>query len=355
MSRPILQFATGDPARSHEPASAAMVLADAPPEDPPERPRGSFSDRPASRKLLDCVRREIRARHFSPRTEEAYVGWIKRFIIFHGKLHPARMGEPEISEFLTDLAVRRGVSASTQEQALSSLLFLYREVLRLDVRRIAGIVRAKKPKKLPEVLSKKERHLMASLLYGSGLRLQECLQLRMKDIDLERELIFVRAGKGEKDRVTLLPEALRAPLNEHLQHVRELHASDRAGNVKATLPGALDHKYPNAGREPAWQYIFPSSRLSEDPETGEPRRHHVNESTLQRGVKDAVEASGIEKRASCHTFRHSFATHLLEAGYNIRVVQKLLGHKDIRTTMRYTHVMGSGNLGVRSPMDMLGE
>jgi integron integrase len=239
-------------------------------------------------------------------------------------------------------------------------------VLRRDVRRIAGIVRAKKPKKLPEVLSKREvravlvqmsgtRHLMASLLYGSGLRLQECLQLRVKDIDLERELIFVRAGKGEKDRVTLLPEALKGPLTEHLQHVRALHASDRVGNVKATLPDALGHKYPNAGREPAWQYIFPSSRLSEDPETGEPRRHHVNESTLQRAVKDALKASGIEKRASCHTFRHSFATHLLEAGYNIRVVQKLLGHKDIRTTMRYTHVMGSGNLGVRSPMDMLGE
>jgi integron integrase len=322
--------------------------------------------RPATKKLLDCVRDAIRARHYSRRTEESYVAWIRRFVIFHGKRHPSRMGEREIRDFLTDLAVRRRVSSSTQNQALSALLFLYKEVLRQDVSWITGIVRASKPRRLPVVLSREEVRstleqldgvtwIMASVLYGSGLRLSECLELRIKDVDFERGQIIVRGGKGGKDRVTVLPDVVREPLRKHLVSVRKLYSQDvKSGPASATLPNALEVKFPNAGREWAWQYVFPASRLCTDPITGGPKRHHVHESVLQRAVKEAVRKAGIPKPGTCHTFRHSFATHLLEGGYDIRTVQKLLGHKDIRTTMVYTHVMSKGELGVRSPADSLG-
>lgn len=330
----------------------------------PER-RGPTSRRPSQSRLLASIRAAIRAHHYSHRTEEAYVGWVKRFVRFHGMRHPTRLGHREIREFLTDLAVRRRVSSSTQNQALSAILFLYKEVLRKDMNWIAGVVRARKPRRLPVVLSRGEvrtilaemegtARLMASLLYGAGLRLTECIELRVKDLDFERHQIHVRGGKGDRDRVTVLPRRLEPALRKQLAAVRALHRRDfRRGDVAATMPGALAEKYPNAGREWGWQYVFPASRLCVVPESGEPRRHHVHESVLQRAVKEAVRKSGIAKRATCHTFRHSFATHMLEAGYDIRTVQKLLGHRDVRTTMIYTHVLTGGELGVRSPVDSL--
>lgn len=314
-------------------------------------------------KLLDQVRDAIRVKHYSMRTEEAYVHWIKRFIFFHEKRHPLHMGEPEVSKFLSYLAVEGKVSASTQNQALSALLFLYQEVLKQELGWINNVKRAKKPSHVPVVFTKEEakavllrlegtKWLMASLLYGAGLRLMECLGLRVKDIDFSYNQIVVRDGKGGKDRLTMLPESLKAPLKKHLEKVRILHEQDlKEGFGKVYLPFALAKKYPNAEREFAWQYVFPSSNRSLDPRSGIERRHHIYETVLQKAIKAAVRAAGINKPASCHTFRHSFATHLLEDGYDIRTVQELLGHKDVSTTMIYTHVLNKGGKGVRSPLD----
>ncbi len=314
------------------------------------------------KKLLDRVRDTIRLKHYSIRTEEAYVNWIKRYIFFHDVRHPAEMGAAQVKAFLTYLAVSENVAASTQNQALSALLFLYREVLNQDLGTIDAL-RAKKPKRLPTVLTKKEVHevlgnlsgthlLMAKLLYGSGLRLMECLRLRVKDIDFAQRQIIVRDGKGEKDRVTMLPKSLVAPLQDHLPGVKRLHEEDLDRGLGAVyLPYALERKYPNANREWIWQYIFPSRRLSVDPRSGVPRRHHLHESGLQKAVRTAARAAGTPKKVSCHTFRHSFATHLLEAHYDIRIVQELLGHKNVKTTMIYTHVLNRGGLAVRSPLD----
>ncbi len=326
--------------------------------DPPQK-------RQNSRKLLQRVRDSIRARHYSHRTEQAYVAWVKRYVVFHGKAHPGSLGVDAVREFLTDLAVRRNVSASTQSQALSAILFLYREVLRIDIGWVSDVERAKKPVRVPTVLSQDEvkrvlRHLkgapllMASLMYGAGLRLSECLSLRVKDVDFDRGLLLVHAGKGAKDRVTLLPRSVVTSMESHLKRVRGLYEDDMLdAELQASLPQGLSRKYPNAGREWPWQYVFPASRVYVEPETKQRLRHHQHESVPQRAMREAVRKCGITKRATCHTLRHSFATHLLEAGYNIRKVQKLLGHADIRTTMQYTHVTGSGESGVRSPIDML--
>jgi len=316
-------------------------------------------------KLLDRVRTAIRARHYSRRTEEAYVGWIRRFILFHKKRHPAEMGETEINQFLTHLAVRENVSASTQNQALSATLFLYQVVLERQLDRLDGLVRAKKPARLPVVLSRDEaRTLLASLsgtsklvcllLYGAGLRLLEALRLRVKDVDLAMNQITVRDGKGQKDRVTMLPTAAKALLAEHLKHVRNIHQQDlRLGFGRVYLPDALVRKYPSADREWGWQYVFPAGALSLDPRTHEKRRHHLHESVIQRAVKEAVRTARLNKLATPHTLRHSFATHLLEDGYDIRTVQELLGHSDVKTTMIYTHVLNRGGRGVLSPADRL--
>jgi integron integrase len=314
-------------------------------------------------KLLVQVRQVLRLRHYSLRTEKAYCRWIKRFILFHGKRHPAQLGEPEVTAFLTHLAEQGHVTASTQTQALSALLFLYRYVLELDLGWLNGIARARGRQRIPVVLSRAEitavlhrlegvERLVCTLLYGSGLRLLEGLQLRIKDLDFEAGEIVVRRGKGDKDRVTMLPTALAPQLREHLEGVRSVHRLDLArGGGAVPLPGALARKYPNAEKEWGWQWLFPATRVYKDPETGGIRRHHLHESVLQRAVKEAVGQAGIPKRATCHSFRHSFATHLLEDGYDIRTVQELLGHGDVSTTMIYTHVLNKGRLGVRSPLD----
>ena len=316
-----------------------------------------------SKKLLDLVRDAIRLRHYSIRTENAYVDWIRRYILFHNKCHPQDLGAPEIEAFLTHLAVVDHVSASTQNQALSALLFLYRHVLNLDLDRPSNATRAKRPERLPVVMTHAEtlrvitamsgsEQLMARLLYGSGLRLMECVRLRIKDIDFAQHQIVVRDGKGGQDRVTLLPDSLHEALDQHLERVQLLHQHDLAnGHGAVYLPDALERKYPNANREWGWQYVFPASRLSTDPRSGVLRRHHVDERNLQRAVKHAVQIAGLVKPVSCHTFRHSFATRLLENGYDIRTVQELLGHKDVKTTMIYTHVLNRGGLAVRSPLD----
>ena len=345
--------------------------------DPPAHPydrRGSSQtamvvcesdEHPSPANVITSLRNVLRVHHYSGRTEEAYVGWVRRFIAFHNGRHPETMGHVEIREFVSDLAVRQKVSPSTQDQALAAVLFMFREVLHQDMGWIHLIIRAKKPRRLPVVMTREEvravlaemsgvTRLMAALLYGSGLRLVECLELRVKDLEFAREIIIVRGGKGDKDRATLLPQRLKDPLTRHLLRVRNLYDRDREGTpIRAALPDALLRKYPNAGLDWGWQFVFPSAHAIEDVETGGLVRWHVHESTLQRAVKEAVRQSGITKPATCHTFRHSFATHLLEAGYNIRAVQKLLGHKDIRTTMIYTHVVGSKELGVRSPIDTL--
>ena len=316
-------------------------------------------------RLLDQVRDTLRARHYSLRTEEAYVQWIRRFILFHHKRHPQEMGAAEVSQFLSDLAVTHRVAASTQNQALSALLFLYKAVLQQEVGWIEEIVWAKKPKKLPVILSRDEVKavlqglsgppwLMASFLYGAGLRLMECLRLRVKDVDFSYNQITVRDGKGHQDRVTMLPRNVRDPLQQHLQAVKDLHECDLAegfGNVY--LPYGLARKYPHAERDWAWQYVFPAAKRSFDPRTGIERRHHVAPLVLQRAVKAALRRVGITKAASCHTFRHAFATHLLEYGADIRTIQELLGHKDVSTTMIYTHVLQRGGQGARSPIDLL--
>lgn len=316
-----------------------------------------------SPKLLDQVRAALRRKHYSYRTETSYVGWIKRFILFHGKRHPRTLSAEEIVAFLSYLAVKEQVAASTQNQALSALLFLYRDVLNVDVELALHAVRAKRPKRLPTVLTKDEvaavlahlsgpYHLMAQLLYGSGLRLMECLRLRVKDIDVTQQQIVVRDGKGMQDRVTLLPARVIEPLQVHLQQVHQLHQRDLARGYGAVyLPFALERKYPSAHREWMWQYVFPADRIASDPRSGVVRRHHAPERSLQHAVRIAAQRSGINKRVSCHTFRHSFATHLLQNGYDIRTVQELLGHKDVKTTMVYTHVLNRGGLAVRSPLD----
>ena len=314
-------------------------------------------------KLLDLVRDKIRVKHYSIRTETQYLQWIKRFILFHGKRHPQDMDAVEVEAFLTHLAVEGSVSASTQNQALSALLFLYREVLGIDLPWMDSMVRAKKPQRLPAVLTRAEvamvlermdgaYGLMARLLYGTGMRLMECVRLRVKDIDFAQREILIRDGKGAKDRVTMLPDVLILPLQEHLARRRLIYDDDLAkGMSEVYLPDALSRKYPNAPTDWAWQYVFPSGSYSVDPRSGRERRHHIDEKLLQRAVKRAVNASGIVKPATPHTFRHSFATHLLEGGYDIRTVQELLGHSDVSTTMIYTHVLNKGGRGVVSPLD----
>jgi integron integrase len=314
-------------------------------------------------KLLDQVRLKLRRKHYSIRTEEAYVAWIRRFILYHGKRHPQEMGAPEVEGFLTHLAVGRRVAASTQNQAFSALLFLYRDVLKQELEPIREVARAKRPARVPVVLTQAEarsllahldgRHgLMASLLYGTGMRLMECVRLRVKDVDFGYRQITVRDGKGGKDRRTMVPDALVEPLRHQLAKTRVVHEEDlAAGFGEVYLPNALAVKYPGAGREWGWQYLFPSLKLSIDPRSGTERRHHLDEKGLQRAVKRAVREAGLAKRATCHTLRHSFATHLLENGYDIRTVQELLGHNDVATTMIYTHVLSRGGRGVRSPLD----
>jgi integron integrase len=314
-------------------------------------------------RLLDRVREAIRTRHYSIRTEEAYIRWIRQYILFSGKRHPEELGAQEVSAFISHLAVGRDVAASTQTQALSALLFLYREVLACPIEWVDDIERAKRPVRLPVVFTREEVRavlghlrgeawLMASLLYGSGLRLMECVRLRVKDVDLARLQITVREGKGNKDRVTMLPPSLTEHLRRQLERAQALHETDtREGFGRVYLPHALARKYPNAGREWCWQYVFPASKRSTDPRTGHEQRHHVAETVLQKAVKAAVRSAGISKPGSCHTLRHSFATHLLEAGYDIRTIQELLGHSDVSTTMIYTHVLGKGGKGVKSPLE----
>ncbi len=314
-------------------------------------------------RLLDQVRDKIRFKHYSIRTEHAYVDWIKRYILFHGKRHPQEMGKQEAEQFLSHLAVDRNVAASTQNQALSAILFLYKEVLEQDIGWLENVERAKRPARLPVVLTATEvravlahlegrYRLMANLLYGAGLRLMECVRLRVKDLDFEYRQITVRDGKGQKDRLTMLADVLIEPLQTHLADVKILHEQDlREGFGNVYLPFALERKYPNAGREWGWQYVFPASQRSVDPRSRIERRHHLDEQTLQRAFKKAVRAASITKPASCHSLRHSFATHLLMSGYDIRTVQELLGHKDVSTTMIYTHVLNRGGRCVVSPLD----
>jgi len=318
---------------------------------------------PDKPKLLDQVRDAIRRKHFSIRTEQAYTDWIRRFILYHKKRHPSDMAETEVTEFLTHLARDRSVAASTQNQALSAILFLYKEVLKQEIGWLDQVERAKKPAKLPVVLTRAEVEkilrqldgtpkLMATLLYGSGLRLMECVRLRVKDVDFGYAQITVRDAKGGKDRVTMLPIHLAERLQRHLVRVKTQHEQDLGdGYGGVHLPYALERKFPNAHREWAWQYVFPSARLSHDPRTGRKQRHHTAEGILQVALKRSVRMSGVSKPATCHSLRHSFATHLLENGYDIRTVQELLGHKDVSTTMIYTHVLNKPGLGVKSPLD----
>ena len=313
--------------------------------------------------LLDEVRNAVRTRHYSIRTEEAYLRWVREYILFFDKRHPAELGAKEVSAFLSHLAVGRNVAASTQNQALSALLFLYREVLALPIGWVDDVERAKRPKRLPVVFTRDEvkavlshlraeMWLMASLLYGSGLRLMECIRLRVKDVDFAQFQITVREAKGDKDRITMLPTSLAGPLERQLERARALHEMDvRQGFGHVYLPYALARKYPNANREWCWQYIFPARQRSIDPRTGREQRHHMAETALQKAVRGAIRDVGVTKPGSCHTLRHSFATHLLEAGYDIRTIQELLGHSDVQTTMIYTHVLNRGGKGVRSPLE----
>ena len=338
--------------------SVASVRMDAPLPEP------KAAGKPKEASLLEQVRAVIRFKHYSIRTEQTYLDWIKRFILFHGKRHPRDMGADEVRTYLTYLAVEGNVAASTQNQALSALLFLYGQVLHLDLPFLQDVERARRPKKLPVVLTREEaanllnalanptHQLMGWLLYGSGLRLMECVRLRVKDVDFAYRQLTVRDGKGMKDRVTLLPDRVREPLRLHLAKVKALHEEDLAqGGGGVYLPFALERKYPQAPRAWEWQYAFPAAKPSVDPRSGAKRRHHAEEKGLQNAVKAAVRAAGISKPASCHSLRHSFATHLLEGGYDIRTIQELLGHKDVETTMIYTHVLNKPGLSVKSPAD----
>lgn len=318
--------------------------------------------------LFEQMRARMRARHYSPRTETAYLGWAQRFVRFHGGRHPTEMGEGEINAFLTALAVDAKVAPSTQNQALAAILFLYREVIGREVGNLGSVVRARRERRLPVVLTRDEVRavldaieadgpevrLAAALMYGSGLRLMECLRLRVQDIDLARCEVLVRDGKGGKDRITMLPGALVEPVGVQLRRARAVHDFDLScGWGRVVLPHALERKYPNAASEWRWQWLLPQQRRWCDVRTGREGRHHVHETIVQRAMTDAVRRSGITKHATCHTLRHSFATHLLESGYDIRTIQELLGHRDVSTTMIYTHVLNKGGLGVRSPFDGL--
>ena len=339
----------------------------------PEGPRGpgarpdpaAAETPPRAPKLLDQLRLALRTRHYSIRTEDAYAGWVRRFILFHGKRHPAGMGAAEVVAFLSDLAQRGRVSASTQNQALSALLFLYRVVLDRELEGLDGTVRASAPRRLPVVLSRDEvlrvlrrlegvNRIMATLLYGSGLRLMDCLRLRVRDVNFHDHLLLIREGKGRKDRAAILPRSVEEPLREHLARVRTVHQKDRrAGEGRVRLPYALERKMPNAATEWGMQWVFPASRISTDPRSGERHRHHLDPSVLQRAVSRAGVEAGLAKRVTCHVLRHSFATHLLEDGSDIRTVQELLGHRSVQTTMIYTHVLRRGPLAVSSPADRL--
>ncbi len=320
----------------------------------------------SSQALLNQVRQAIRRKHYSNKTEEAYVGWIKRFVFFHHKRHPSEMAEQEIGQCLSHLATRSRVSASTQNQALNAVLFLYHEVLGKEIGYVKGVVRAEQSHRLPVVLTREEVKtllrqlngtvwLMATLLYGAGLRLMECCRLRVKDVDFARNQIVIRAGKENKDRYTILPLSVKEPLTRHLGETRRQYEYDlKQGLGRVVLPNALDRKYPEANREWSWQWMIPASKYYTDSVTHEQYRHHLHESVIQKAVKEAGRKADIAKPASCHTFRHSFATHLLEDGYDIRTVQELLGHKDVTTTMIYTHVLNRGGRGVCSPADRLG-
>jgi integron integrase len=313
---------------------------------------------------MDDLRDALHSRHYSPRTEQAYYLWARRYIRFHGMRHPAEMGEREINEFLTHLAVDQHVSSSTQTQALSALLFLYRYALGREVGDLGGVIRARKPQRIPVVMTwgevqdvlaelEGDRWLMAALMYGAGLRLSECLHLRVQDIDFARGELTVRNGKGAKDRVTILPDSLRGALNDQLRRARAVHRADLAeGWGRVVLPDALDRKYPGAAAEWRWQWVFPQERRWTDPRTRAQGRHHVHSTLMQRSFREAVRRAGVPKHVGCHTLRHSFATHLLEAGYDIRTIQELLGHKSVNTTMIYTHVLNRGGRGVRSPIDV---
>ena len=326
---------------------------------------GRAADPSRKLRLLERVRHRLRTRGYSPRTESAYVDWIRRFVLFNDRRHPSQMGEREIAAFLGHLAVARHVSSSTRNQALSAILFLYRHVLGQPVGYVAGVVRAKERRRLPVVLSETEIRavfaqlrgvslLCATLLYGSGLRLAECLALRVKDLDFERAEIMVRSGKGGKDRRVPLPVVVAPDLREHLRRVRQQFLVDlRTGLRGAALPGALDRKYPNGDVDWRWQWVFPAARSYVEAGTGVRRRHHLHDTAMQRAFTNAVRVARLSKKATCHSLRHSFATHLLEAGADIRTIQELLGHTDLRTTMLYTHVLNRGGLGVRSPADRL--
>lgn len=317
--------------------------------------------------VLESVRERCRVKHYSRRTEQAYVAWVWRFVLANNGRHPRDLEGRHVEAFLTSLAMKGKVAAATQNQALAALLFLYREVLRVQLPWMENLVRAKQPRRVPTVLSREEVGrllamldgqvwLMAALLYGTGMRLMECLRLRVQDVDFERQEIVVRGGKGGKDRRVPLPQRLREPLQEAIVRVRTVHAQDRSAGLEGVwLPHALERKYPNAGRELGWQYLFQAAMPSVDPDSGKLRRHHVDEAVLQRAVKSGRVRAGILKQATCHTLRHSFATHLLEAGHDIRTVQELLGHKDLNTTQIYTHVLGRGAGGVLSPLDRCGE
>jgi integron integrase len=315
------------------------------------------------KKLLEQVRETLRAKHYSYRTEKSYLDWIKKFILFHNKRHPNKMGASEVQDYITYLAVERKVSASTQNQALSAIVFLYKYVLGMDIVVPAGISRPGRPERIPTVLSHREalqviadmegtNQLIAKLLYGSGLRIMECVRLRVKDLDFDNHQIVVRNGKGEKDRVTILPDSLCEALKSQLEMASALHKRDlKEGYGEVYLPHALERKYLNASKEFAWQYVFPASVRSIDPLSKRTRRHHLDPTVIQKAVRQAATKAGINKLVSPHTFRHSFATHLLQNGYDIRTVQELLGHKDVKTTMIYTHVLQRGGLAVKSPLD----
>ena len=315
-------------------------------------------------RLMEQVRNRIRAKHYSYRTEQAYLSWVRRFVLFHDKKHPGQLGGPEIERFLTHLAVNRSVSASTQNQALSPLLFLYQEVLELPIPWLDNVIRARRSTRLPVVMTRAEVRavlaglggkpwLVASLLYGSGLRLLEALRLRIKDVDMVQNRLLVRDAKGSKDRITLLPASLVEPVHSQIERVRERHEIAKSKNYAGVeLPYALSHKYPSAHLEVGWQYVFPAHRPSRDPRSGTWRRYHLHEAVIQRQVREAVRSAGVMKPASCHTFRHCFATHLIESGYDIRTVQELLGHASVKTTKIYTHVLNRGGVGVISPIDL---